>query len=653
MTENKINFFEMGFPYPNIREGQQIFMEKIIKVLKNKENLIACAPTGIGKTAASLTPTIEYSIKNNKKIIVLTSRQTQLNQILKTIREISKKREQHIRYSGYISKQNTCVHPQFLSSKKKDFSDFCKDKKEKRQCEYFLNMSNENLENFKIKILEEANKEENFQTIEKFISFVGCESREQVINDKTNSCNFCPYEMMGLNSQKSKVIVCDYNHIFKTKLRELLLGKAKIDLENVILIIDEAHNLQDRIKNLFSKKINFEILQNFKSECDKFYENKKIGTKIFNCLKLVLENIYLKIKKNNFTNQKKILIETKTFLDLLESELTKINLNYEELIIELESISKIVFLIRTKSYAKSIFNFLKIWKKLQGENFVKFLEIDGYASSSKFDLSLNIKLIDPSILTKSILENTHSTILMSATLNPLEMNKNILGIEKAEEVDLESPFEKKNHLVLIDKEISTKYSDRCDNLYKKIAEKIETILSFEKNTIIFFPSYKFLEDVISKININFISGKILKEVRHMSKENKEKFIDHFKKSSYNKVVLFGVLGGSFSEGLDLPNEFLEVVVVIGLPLAPIDIVIKSNIQYFENKFKNGEDYGYLNPAMTKMIQAAGRCIRSEKDKGVIILMDNRYLYPKYKKFIPNHFNLKTSLNLKNELNEFF
>jgi len=293
---------------------------------------------------------------------------------------------------------------------------------------------------------------------------------------------------------------------------------------------------------------------------------------------------------------------------------------------------------------------LKIWKKLQGENFVKFLEIDGYASSSKFDLSLNIKLIDPSILTKSILENTHSTILMSATLNPLEMNKNILGIEKAEEVDLESPFEKKNHLVLIDKEISTKYSDRCDNLYKKIAEKIETILSFEKNTIIFFPSYKFLEDVISKININFISGKILKEVRHMSKENKEKFIDHFKKSSYNKVVLFGVLGGSFSEGLDLPNEFLEVVVVIGLPLAPIDIVIKSNIQYFENKFKNGEDYGYLNPAMTKMIQAAGRCIRSEKDKGVIILMDNRYLYPKYKKFIPNHFNLKTSLNLKNELN---
>jgi len=138
----------------------------------------------------------------------------------------------------------------------------------------------------------------------------------------------------------------------------------------------------------------------------------------------------------------------------------------------------------------------------------------------------------------------------------------------------------------------------------------------------------------------------------LSKKDKEKMIDEFKKTT-KKAALFGVVSGSFSEGVDLIDNFLEIVVIVGLPLAPLDILIKSQINYFEKKYNKGEEYGYISPSMTKVVQALGRCIRSEKDRGVIVLIDDRFVSPKYSKHLPSHLNLKQSFALKEEIRNFF
>ena len=247
---------------------------------------------------------------------------------------------------------------------------------------------------------------------------------------------------------------------------------------------------------------------------------------------------------------------------------------------------------------------------------------------------------------------------MSGTLSPINMYKDILGIANCETLELDSPFSNKRQLTLVIDDVTTKYSARSFEMYERIANHVFDLLFsvHDKNAIIFFPSYDFMERVLSNINLISLERKVLKEQRYMTKEQKEEFVDNFKSKSgfENKSkVLFAITSGSFAEGLDLPNEALELVGIVGLPLGVPDIFTNAVIRHFDKKFAKGQMYGYIHPAMSKIVQAAGRCIRTETDKGVVVLIDTRFIWPLYAQTFPKHWKLKVVDNYKLEIANFF
>jgi DNA excision repair protein ERCC-2 len=242
---------------------------------------------------------------------------------------------------------------------------------------------------------------------------------------------------------------------------------------------------------------------------------------------------------------------------------------------------------------------------------------------------------------------------MSGTLTPTSMHKDILGFNDAEEKEYKSPFPKKNKLSLIIPQTTTKFTKRSEQQYERIAEIIAKVVNLiPGNSAIFFPSY-FLRDSIYKYFNYKCKKTIIQEEPNLSKQDKQTILDKFHEYKKIGAVLLGVASGSFGEGVDLPGDLLKGVIVVGLPLDKPNLETKELINYYDRKFGKGWDYAYIFPAVTKTLQNAGRCIRSETDKGVTIFLDERYIWPNYYKCFPTDYDVKVTRKYEEEIKEFF
>ncbi len=594
------------FPYDSFRSGQENLLKKIYENVSEHKNLLISAPTGLGKTVSAIAPTLKIAKDKELTILYLTSRQTQINQVLKTLKEINLKHNVKISAVGLVGKRNMCIHPGKGEYYGNEFNDFCKKMREIGKCKYYKNTRKEENEKNIKKIINSSR--EHFYTIEEF-------------TDECETFNLCPYEIASRKLFKADVIVCDFNYFFNFNIRDLFLGKLGRTIDEIIVIVDEAHNLPDRIRNMYSSTLSIQgILRALKESRDFFKEEKY--DQLLNLIKEVIEKLYeKKLEKKDEGS-----VEKEEFINEINKKVA-----YEKLIDELRIAEAEVKDQRIISHIGRVANFLENWK-IAEEGFLRVIK---KKKTQKGDMAtLEILNIDPSIITGEILNTTYSSILMSATLTPLEMYRDVLGLSNCEFLELESPFPKENLGVFILDDVTTKYSLRNEEMYKRYGYYIEEIINrYDKNTIIFFPSYDLLEKIICYIDYAKSGKRILIERNQMIKEEKEQFIKYFK-DPFKKTVLFGVTSGSFGEGLDLPYEALEIVIVVGLPLPRPTLVIEEVIKLYDKKFGKGRDYGYVFPAMAKIVQAAGRCIRTEKDRGIVILMDNRFKWPYYAKAYP-------------------
>lgn len=634
MSNYNLNFKEflknINFPYENARNGQDIFLEKVYNNILLNKNLLVLAPTGLGKTISGLAPALKIAKEKNLSIIFLTSRQTQANQAIKTIKDIEIKRKLNfqnnydkLNYLAFVGKRNMCCFDQKDLYPASDFNDFCKKMRETGKCEYYKNFKNSDYEETINDIIEKSSKE--FMSVEDFINLCA-------------DYNFCPYEVAGKKSYKADVIICDFNYIFSLSIRENFLGKIGRDLNECILIVDEAHNLPDRIRNSYSFSLSTKIINQALQELKDFVKTDEYDFYIKN-IQTTIEEIYFEKVLGDKTQY---LVEDNEFLD---SYLKKFNnrVSFLDIVDKLKEIEIKVKEQRIVSFIGRCANFLENWKNLEKDVYLRILE----KNILKDETILNLKLmcIDPAKIASKSLNKSFSSILMSATLSPINMYKDILGVENCDILELDSPFKKKNQLTLVVDDVTTKYSLRSNQMFKKIAEHIRNILflTLNKNAIVFFPSYDLMEKILAYVDLSNLDRQILKEQRFMSKEDKEKFVLNFKKRGgiFSKSkVLFAITSGSFSEGLDLPEKMLEVVIVVGLPLGIPSLYSNSVINYFDRKFKKGQMYGYIYPAMNKIIQAVGRCIRTTNDKGLIVLMDNRFFWPLYAQTFPKYWKLE-------------
>ncbi len=561
------------FPHSNIRPGQDKFLEDLSAAFEEKKIMIAHAPTGLGKTACALAAAVKVALEHKKKIFFLTNRHTQHRIAVETILKIKQKSNKELSVVDMIGKRWMCSQ-EIAGLYGKDFMDFCKTVVERGECEFYTRVHQPN------KTLTVEAK----QIIQQLKMRGPLHSEELVAIAQEEKC--CGYELSLALAKNAEVIIGDYNYVFNHFVQQTLFNRLGIQLEDIILIVDEGHNLPGRVAEMLSSSLTSIMLKNSLHEAKRFSLHGM--EKWLEGLQEILVDLQV-----NLSEEGKLVTREE-----IMQKIEKI-VGYEKLIEELELAGEEIRKKQRKSFLGGVAGFLQQWKE----------ENQGYARiftqrSSAFGpiLQLSYLCLDPSTATAEIFAKVHTGLIMSGTLKPTFMYKDLLGIERAVEKEYFSPFPPENKLNLVVPETSTKYNLRGEEMFANIGQKCSELSGLiPGNVAFFFPSYV-LRDQIGHFLRS--SKRLFWEKQEMSKEEKEVLLAEFKAQKEKGGVLLGVAGANFAEGVDFPGDLLQGVVVVGLPLSKPDLKTKELIDYFDKKFHRGWDYRYTFPAMSKCTQSA-------------------------------------------------
>jgi len=609
------------FPYEEIRDGQKQFIEDVTKALEEKKTLVAYAPTGIGKTVGVLVPAIEKALETGKKVLFLTSKQSQHKIAIETIRLIKARYGVKISAVDIINKQGMC--PRDISSEYHVvFNALCRLEQSNKTCRYHAR---------EVKGLGNH--------ISKSILHV------DELKELATRTGVCPHRAAVEAGVKSNIIICDYNYVFYSHVAKSMLKQLELDLKDAIIIVDEAHNLPDRIRTHNSKEMTVHRIEEAMSECRK----DKVLVRQLSQIRTGLGKLLNRVGEGD-----EKLICQDDFIQVVENSLSQ----------TLDGKSDIGDLCKKLEIIGD--------KKLQDGNSSAAFDlgrfIDGFiiehpsmirVISRKDKSKIFFRLLDPSVISAPIFDKAHASILMSGTLHPTKMYADILGLTGKDSIlgNYRSPFPPENRPVYAITDVSTLYRQRSKEMYMKIAKHIK-IASDEVsgNLAVFFPSYNIQWEVVQALEELGSSKELLVETRKSSKAEKESMLRRMKKLQFmGGGMLLGVMAGSLSEGIDYKDNLLSCVIVVGLPLAPPSLEQTQLERYYDKKLGlgKGKEYGYTSPAMNKVLQAMGRCIRSETDRAVVMLMDLRYGDGKYRNYFPKDVNIRMASNLKSDMREFY
>jgi DNA excision repair protein ERCC-2 len=611
------------FPFGSVRPVQDECMVLVDQALNKKEHLILNAATGIGKTAATLVPAISYALANKKTVFFLTSRTTQHQLALDTIRLIKQKSKSNFLAADIVGKQSMCSISHVEKLYSSDFSDFCRRMREERKCEYYENTRKQSgALAVEAKIVLEQLKVSNPVHLDEFLLLC-------------RKSSLCPYEIATAIACESQVIVADHYHIFHPRVLGLFLAKTKKELADSILIVDEAHNLPQRIRDTLTSKISSNTIRLSLAEL------KKEGLNDAAHKVLIVQAALNIMSKGMREGEEKIVLEKS-----LSEKVSSVH-PYDSLVEELSSAAESVRGRQQISHTARIADFLVSWKS-SSQGYARIVSLS--IVLGKQNVALSCRCLDPNMASGKVIDESHSTILMSGTLSPTFMYRDLLGFPKtATEASFACPFPKENRLALIVPKTTTKFTHRSDRQFAEIASVCSRIIGVVPgNVAVFFPSYSIRDSVVGLVSSQ---KPFFLEQAKMTKQDRKGLLEEFRKHRLAGAVLFATSAGSFGEGVDLPGDLLNCVVVVGLPFKVPDLETKELIKYYDKKFGKGLDYGYILPAVARVLQNAGRCIRSETDRGVIVFLDERYLM--YRHCFPKDWNLEVSTDYSSRILKFF
>ncbi|GGI13893.1 helicase C-terminal domain-containing protein [Gottfriedia solisilvae] len=572
---------ELRFPFPSFRNGQRKLAGAVYQSIQDGNNLFAVAPTGIGKTVSTIFPAVKaIGDATTNKLFYLTSKT-----ITRTVAEEA---------FGRMTEQGLCMSCTTLTAKDKicfKEETIC----DKDYCE-FANGYYDRINEAVLDILSN----------EKLLS------REK-IEAYARKHTVCPFEYSLDLTNTADAIICDVNYIFDPRVSlKRLFDEHK---RNSVLLIDEAHNLVDRGRDMYSSSL-------YKS---KFLELKRqykgINVALVESVSLINQS-FINLRKK-WQDQKMPVWGNldDEFVDLIRAfvEIAELSLPDEE-----DPDRKQLLL---DTYFESQ-NFLKI-ASYYDEKYVSYLEM------FKSEVHMKLFCIDPSTIVNDVIKKFHSTIYFSATLTPLQYFQDMLGdIERDYTIKIDSPFSKEQLKVEVNP-ISTRFNDRSKTLDQLVSSIYENIRAKKGNYLVFFPSYQYLSQSVELFNEKYSDVKIIVQENGMTEVEREDFLLKFDQNNAETLVGFAVLGGIFSEGIDLKGDRLNGVVVVGVGLP--QLCLERNIlrDHFNEVGKNGYYYSYVFPGMNKVMQAGGRVIRSEDDEGSLLLIDDRYQSMLYQNLLPD------------------
>lgn len=588
---------EIYFRHPRIRDHQKQMINDVYSALENGSHLIAHAPCGIGKTDAALSAAMTYAANNDLDVFFLTPKISQHKIAAEVIGGLAEKYSLGVRATDLIGRRHACVHPALGGLDHDTFYQTCERLRREEKCGFYSNAKG----NTK---LGEAKAELLFR---KLLSSYGAVKTHGELISQAEELHACPYEIMIKLASNSKLIIADYFHIIAPQIRSLFLAKTKKKLENSIVIIDEAHNLPKRVRDYLSVSFNNRLVSRMENEA------KSLGAD------LKFEREFVSWARENLKNEGEMLVPPSSF----NSALAYFGMKPEEIADYFESLG--ISYIEQSGKKSALFKFsrfLRGWFE-DTPGSIRILRGGGTF------FSISKRFLDPALLT-SELNKARSAILMSATLHPMAMYRDILGLDEKRTMmeSYPSPFPKSNRMNVIIEGATTKYSRRNSGEFEKIAEIIDRAHKPKGKTAVFFPSYSVLNSVLPfiKSKPRFVQGEDTgpRDLHALAKD----FSSH-------GGMLVAVQGGSLSEGLDFGNGEIKTAIVVGIALEEMNLEIKSLIDYYQGKFGKGWEYAYIYPAVMRALQSAGRAIRKEEDKAAIIYLDERFAWQNYRKLFPS------------------
>lgn len=601
---------ELLFPFETQRPVQKEMSSDVAECIAKKKHIIAHAPTGLGKTAAALLPALEYAIKNGKNVIFLTPKHTQHQIVIETLRKVKERNKVNINVVDFIGKRWMCLVSGVQSLKSGDFAEYCREMKKEERCPFYNKVWKKN------EITKDAE------------NMIGkLKNNPLHVEEMCKICaeeEMCPYEISCQLAKSANVLIADYYHVFHPSVVKSFLMRTGKRMEDCIIVVDEAQNLPDRIREVLSNSISNFSIERAINEARKF-EYLEVANQLTD-----IYNILVDLSEQKLDTKKESLVSIEEFKDEVEKVT---GMDFETLAGDLMLLGEKIRTENKRSYIGSMGVFMQLWPE-EGEERVRIIKKNDW-NGKKF-IQLSSKCLDPALSSKQIFKDSHSAILMSGTLTPTRMYRDVLGMESERTVckEYENSFPNKNRLSLIIPDTTTKFTRRSPEEFQKIADWCaQTVNAIPGNVAVFFPSYN-LRDKVSKYFEVKSRKSIFSEQPGLSKLERLEMLEQFKSYSDIGAVFMGVTGGSFGEGIDLPGKLLNGVVIVGVPLDSPDLETQSLIDYYDKLFGAGWDYGYIFPAMNRVVQAAGRAIRSETDKGVIVLLDERFTWKNYFKCLP-------------------
>ncbi len=621
------------FPYDEIRAGQRRFARDATRAVASGTHLVAQAPTGIGKTAAALAPALQHAIDEGRTVLFLTSRQSQHRIAVDTLRSIRDRRGAHFGVVDLVAKRDMCLRPEANELHPARFPDFCARetraaKAGKGGCSFVRDVDEDTLRRIRAGVFH-------------------VEELMQVAKE----AHLCPHLVAMESATQAQVVVADYNHLF-SDIRERSLERLGVDLHQLVVIVDEAHNLPDRIKQNHAHKISDFLLDQVEGEARAHRERGVVAdvAALRKTLALLArearEQGKAEVERLGDGKSQVARLEVDDLHRIFEATRNEGGLASVEgsgLHRTLSDVIKDLGPLATKQakgtdvqvYAEQLAEALEDWGRFRRGG-LRFLQWDDEGA-----LTLHVRLLDPGLPARDVFGRVHAAILMSGTLEPPEMFRDLLGLDGDSTVvrTYPSPFPPENRLVVAATGYTTRFKERSEALWTRIATTImDTCEATAGNVAVYCPSYAILREVRHALTGDTrVAGKeVVEEESGMGKAERDQVLDRLRGAlGRGGGLLLGVMGGSFSEGVDFKDGLLSSVIIVGLPLAPPDLEVTATIGYLQERFPGkGQAYGYTYPAMQRVLQAMGRGIRSGTDRCAILLLDARYLQAPYRDVLP-------------------
>ena len=577
--QESISRLEFPFAY---REGQRDLVASVYRTIYHKKKLFIQAPTGVGKTISTIFPAVKAVGENlGDKLFYLTA---------KTItRTVAEETFAMLKAQGLDYKIVT------LTAKEK----LC-------QCE---EMSCNPQDCPYAKGHFDRINNAVFEMLEKGDEF----SRESLL-EQSEKWQVCPYELSLDVAVWVDAVICDYNYVFdpRVHLKQFFSEGIK---GNYLFLIDEAHNLVERGREMFSATLVKEDIMAVKRAVKPY--NKKLEQLLEKCNKQMLE---WKRECESYEIHENLGNFPITLMNL-QAEMEKFLEEVEQTELR-EQVLELYF---------AVLRFLDTYDLID-EHYVIYTEMLGNGV-----FIVKLFCVDPSKNIQNSLDKGNSTIFFSATLLPIRYYMRMLSTEPDDyAVYANSPFETKQKQVLIGEEVSSRYIRRGPKEYAKIAEYLSIVTSHKKgNYIAFFPSYKMMEEVADIFDGDKENNSVsIRQSSYMSEQEREAFLETFAADNKTGLLGFCVMGGVFGEGIDLKNDRLIGAIIIGTGIPQINNEREILKNYYDEKEDSGYAYAYLYPGMNKVLQAAGRVIRTDTDKGIILLLDERFKGREYLEMFP-------------------